>query len=686
MPTKRLFGKTFDARPDRIDLRDLPYRAPLKSLPQQFPAQDTIDKFLPLYSVRKMLLDQGQEGACTGFGLAAVINYLRWEYWVRENLRAERAATYGEEPAKVSPRMLYQNARLYDEWKGEDYEGSSCRGAMKGFHRHGVCREVIWPYRKAVGRPKPNWQEDAALTPLGAYYRIDTGSIADLQAAIHEVHSIYVSAVVHDGWDLDTCKSLEEGTIGTPKSKERGGHAFALVGYTPKGFIVQNSWGPKWGYHGFGLVPYDDFSTNATDAWAIALGAPIENMPSPPARTAISLEERARMRCPLNRAAEDKSRKVPFWVDSQEADHTVFIGHGGRADREIVSASSPEDAVRRVVEHVVEHAAANKEKIAIYAHGGLNNRDSGVKRAQILGPWLIANKIQPIFVVWQTGFLESSSDILQTALARLTPEEQPKRVEGWMLDLLEEQRDRGFEVFARDFGVKAIWENMKSRAELASGDGGGMNIVAKALAEAFSQQKRKDVPELHLLGHSAGAIMLGNFITAAARANLTPETIQLWAPACTVNFALQTYGKTLGRGGPKMYVSLLSDTSEKSDESLGALYSKSLLYLVSRALEPVHKTPILGMQRVWAGDYEKDDVFNEAQAKTVEAWRAKSAAVTLMRPISEKEVPTRRMGSKVETIPADHGSFDNNLNVVNGAIELILGQPPLTPVTDLKGI
>lgn len=92
------------------------------------------------------------------------------------------------------------------------------------------------------------------------------------------------------------------------------------------------------------------------------------------------------------------------------------------------------------------------------------------------------------------------------------------------------------------------------------------------------------------------------------------------------------------------------------------------------------------MQRVWAGDYEKDDVFNEAQAKTVEAWRAKSAAVTLMRPISEKEVPTRRMGSKVETIPADHGSFDNNLNVVNGAIELILGQPPLTPVTDLKGI
>ena len=685
MPTKTLFGKTFDARPDRIDLRDLPYRAPLKNLPPQFPTQEMIDDFLPLYAKTKMLLDQGKEGACTGFGLAAVVNYLRWEYWVRDNVRARRSPNHGQPAPKVSPRMLYQNARLYDEWKGEDYEGSSCRGAMKGFHKHGVCGEETWPYRKAVGRPKDNWREDAALTPLGAYYRIDTGSIADLQAAIHEVHSIYVSAVVHDGWDLAKCKSLDEATIGDPTTKERGGHAFALVGYTPKGFIVQNSWGPDWGYHGFGLLRYGDFSTNATDAWAIALGAPIADMPSPPARTAISLEERARMRCPLNVAAKDKKRTTPFWVESEEADHIVFIGHGGRADREIVSASDPEDAVRHVVEHVVEAAATNGEKIAIYAHGGLNSRDSGVKRAQILGPWLQANKIRPLFVVWQTGFLESASDILRTALARQTPEEQARRVEGWMLDLLEEQRDRAFEVFARDFGVKAIWENMKSRADLASGKGGGMNIVAAALSDAFGQLKQK-APELHLLGHSAGAIMHGNFIKAAARAKLNPKTIHLWAPACTVDFALQTYGEVLGRGGPKIFVSLLADTSEKSDESLGALYSKSLLYLVSRALEPDHKTPILGMQKIWTGNNESDDTFNREHVRTINAWRAKSRTVTLLPVITGREVPTRRRGGKVETIPADHGSFDNNLNVVNAAIELILGKAPPVPVTDLKGL
>ena len=205
---------------------------------------------LPLYDRTNMVLDQGEEGACTGFGLAAVVNYLKWESWyVRQNGK-------GKAPAKVSTRMLYQNARLYDEWKGEDYEGSSCRGAIKGFHRHGVCGEKLWPYLKKPGRPKDGWRDEAAQTPLGAYYRIDAGNIVDMQAAIHEVHAIYASALAHDGWDrLENCKSLDDAIIPLPKKKDRGGHAFALVGYTPDGFILQNSWGPGWGYHGLPCSP-----------------------------------------------------------------------------------------------------------------------------------------------------------------------------------------------------------------------------------------------------------------------------------------------------------------------------------------------------------------------------------------------------------------------------------------------
>ena len=42
--------------------------------------------------------------------------------------------------------MLYDMAKRYDEWPGETlHEGSSARGAMKGWHKHGVCAEASWP-------------------------------------------------------------------------------------------------------------------------------------------------------------------------------------------------------------------------------------------------------------------------------------------------------------------------------------------------------------------------------------------------------------------------------------------------------------------------------------------------------------------------------------------------------------
>ena len=43
--------------------------------------------------------------------------------------------------------MLYEMAKRYDEWPGEDYDGSSARGAMKGWHKHGVCSDEHWRYK-----------------------------------------------------------------------------------------------------------------------------------------------------------------------------------------------------------------------------------------------------------------------------------------------------------------------------------------------------------------------------------------------------------------------------------------------------------------------------------------------------------------------------------------------------------
>ena len=78
--SRNIAGKErgFDARPDRVDFRDREYRPPLRSLPPEFPARHIISQFLPAYVEDGMVLNQGKEGACTGFGLAAVINYIFW--------------------------------------------------------------------------------------------------------------------------------------------------------------------------------------------------------------------------------------------------------------------------------------------------------------------------------------------------------------------------------------------------------------------------------------------------------------------------------------------------------------------------------------------------------------------------------------------------------------------------------
>src|SRR5437870_4530726 len=112
--------RTLDARSDTLDFRDRMFEPTLVEVPTNRPLENYEKLGIPI-------LNQGTEGACTGFGLAAVVHYL---------LRTRRVIPDTNE---VSPRMIYSMARRYDEWPGEKYSGSSARGAMKGWQKHGVC-------------------------------------------------------------------------------------------------------------------------------------------------------------------------------------------------------------------------------------------------------------------------------------------------------------------------------------------------------------------------------------------------------------------------------------------------------------------------------------------------------------------------------------------------------------------
>jgi hypothetical protein len=688
MPKTKLKGRLLDARPDRLDLRDFPYRPPLRSLPPEYPDSATLKRSFPKYASDRMVLDQGQEGACTGFGLAAVVNYLRWS-----RVRAAKGSGRKAPPAKVSPRMLYHLARFYDEWPGEDYDGSSCRGALKGWHRHGVCDDHLWPYRDKAGtvvfiEPSDGWDTNATQCPIGVYYRIDKSSVVDMQAAICEVGAIYCSGNVHNGWFASRFPQRAGiACIEVPKGGENtGGHAFALVGYNRYGFIVQNSWGPKWGTKGFAILPYEDWIARGTDAWAVVLGAPIEHAESPHYHETQTLSARASAGdgaiALAGPVVSNVSAAVTPWDRDNAYRHAIVMGNNGALINRSIARQALSSFEHIVVEAPIEWCGAGPSKLLLYAHGGLNAEEESVKRIQVMAPYFQANGVYPIFLTWRTGVMESLKGIFQDIQEGVEPTGAFRDVWRVVKDTIGEARDRAVEVACQTAGVKAIWSQMKQNARaaqttrqpIAGADGRVVQQEAtlELLAAAIGRMK-KQLPrlEVHLVGHSAGSILLGHLMDALRERALTVDSCTLYAPACTVQFALDHYEPAMTGGVLRkqdFHVELLSDAREMADR-VGP-YGRSLLYLVSRALEDQHKTPILGMANAWdpakRSEWSNDPVIQRG----VKAWQTFWGSVRAPRETTEAQV-----SNGVTRVPSSHGAFDNDVDVVTRTLERIAGRP-----------
>jgi hypothetical protein len=688
MPKTKLKGRLLDARPDRLDLRDFPYRPPLRNLPPEYPDSTTLKRSFPKYASDRMVLDQGQEGACTGFGLAAVVNYLRWS-----RVRAAKGGGRKAPPAKVSPRMLYHLARFYDEWPGEDYDGSSCRGALKGWHRHGVCEDRLWPYRNRAGdvvfiEPSAAWDTNATQCPIGVYYRIDKSSVVDMQAAICEVGAIYCSGNVHDGWFASRFPQRAGiACIEVPKGGENtGGHAFALVGYNRYGFVVQNSWGPKWGTKGFAILPYEDWIARGTDAWAMVLGAPIEHAESPHYHETQTLSARAAAGDGAIALGGPTAADVPAAVTPWDRDnayrHAIVMGNNGALVNRNIARQALSSFEHIVVETPLEWCGAGPSKLLLYAHGGLNAEEESVKRIQVMAPYFQANGVYPIFLTWRTGVMESLKGIFEDIQAGVEPTGAFRDVWRVVKDTVGEARDRAVEVACQTTGVKAIWAQMKQNAKAArecrqpiAGANGKVAqqdptlvLLAGALGSLKQQLPRLEV---HLVGHSAGSILLGHLFDAVRERSLTIDSCTLYAPACTVQFALDHYEPAMSNGVLRkqdFHVELLSDAREMAD-TVGP-YGRSLLYLVSRALEDQHKTPILGMANAWdpakRSEWSDDPVIQRG----VKAWQTFWGSVRAPRETTEAQV-----SNGITRIPSAHGAFDNDVDVVTRTLERIAGRP-----------
>ena len=363
---------------------------------------------------------------------------------------------------------------------------------------------------------------------------------------------------------------------------------------------------------------------------------------------------------------------------------SIVLGNNGKPQRNhFVVPDGPAAVVRAAFEEPLRWFAALPAdvppRLAIYAHGGLNKEADSIKRISVLGPYFKANGIYPLFITWKTGALESITNMLEDAFSK---EDATRSMDsGWLGDA----RDRAIEAISRIVLVKAIWTEMKENAARANDADGGIALLGAALKQLAGQVKNLQV---HLVGHSAGSFPLGYLLGRMGKASLKASSLSLFAPACSCQFALDHYQPALQNkvvAPANTWVDLLSDKQELAD-TVGP-YGKSLLYLVSRALEAEHKTPLLGLPNAWLVPQpdakQKADFWNGKLEPSATQWAKFAAQAGVVPNLLDNPKVSNGPGSSINLA---HGSFDNDVKVIGALLMRILGSSSLKhPVKDLRG-
>lgn len=151
------------------------------------------------------LLDQGGGPQCVGYS---------WAAWFL-------CSPISQLP--MQPEGIYRFAQHEDEWVGNNYDGSSVRGAAKALTFTGHITEYRWAFNV-----------DTVVN-----YILEKGPV-----------------VLGTNWYA----GMEDGLRMTASGRKLGGHSYLAYGANQKRetISIRNSWGSEWGRNGNGTMGFGD--------------------------------------------------------------------------------------------------------------------------------------------------------------------------------------------------------------------------------------------------------------------------------------------------------------------------------------------------------------------------------------------------------------------------------------------
>ena len=212
--------------------------------------------------------DQGATGSCVGWATADSL--LRWHFVEAERLKPSEA---------LSVRFVWMASKESDEFTSApstfiEAAGTSLKAALDVCRKFGAVRSTVLPFDggKLYGRTPETFYALAARLKIRSYFNLTLNRRTKLE---DWRHWLATSGPILTRLDVDSTWYDAKAAGGNldeyrPETAE-GGHAVALVGFTPDRFIVRNSWGTGWGDKGFAYASLAYAQDAFTEAYGITV-------------------------------------------------------------------------------------------------------------------------------------------------------------------------------------------------------------------------------------------------------------------------------------------------------------------------------------------------------------------------------------------------------------------------------